>query len=137
MPSTASVCSSDCYYSIPTTSLDPCHHAQDLFGLSIALPSGYYLTGANYEVGCDLTEATKDGGTVCWDVTNGKVTAQVTIQGTGIGTLAASSVSFNNGTDPTDWHITSPLTQTNPDAGYDTYAMTFTKNLTHPAAQSG
>lgn len=126
-------CSDDCYYEVPSATLDPCHHAQALFDLfsdnEFDLTSGYYVTQANYTVECTLTKATKDGETVKYDITAGKVTAQLTIQGTGLGTTL--TVNATTGTGATGWQETTPLSQSNPDSNYDTYTVTYTKNLAH------
>lgn len=83
------------------------------------------MTQADYTIECSLTKATQDGETVAYDVTEGKVTAQFTIQGTGVSGTPSLSAPSN------DWITTSPLTQSNPDAGYETYSISFTKNLSH------
>lgn len=119
-------CSNDCYYDIPTATIDACHHAQALFGFSFAsIGTGFYVTQADYTIECSLTRATENGETVAYDVTEGKVTAQFTIQGTGVDGTPSLSAPSN------DWITTSPLTQSNPDAGYETYSISFTKNLAH------
>ena len=120
-------CSTDCYYAAPSTTIECCHHAQWLFGLSGTLTQGYYLTQASYTIECDLTKATKDGETVCYDITNGRVTATLTIQGTG----STTALEITNV--PNTWIETSPLSQSNPDAGFDTYTVTYSYNLSHPA----
>lgn len=120
-------CSSDCYYDAPTASIECCHHAQILFSAFTLSGQGAYLTGANYSIECELTKATKDGDTVCYDITGGKVTVSLTIQGTGGST--APTV-----TPGTNWKITSPVTQSNPDSGYETYTCTLTMNMSHHSA---
>lgn len=120
-------CSNDCYYDIPSVSIEPCHHAQGLFGFDFSsIGSGFYVTQANYTVEGQITKATKDGDTVAYDITAGKITAQFTIQGTG-----GSGTPTLDAPDSTTWFVTSPLTLTNPDASYETYSVTFTKNLSH------
>ena len=132
---TGSHCSNDCVYEVPSATLDPCHHAQALFDLfsgnEFNLTSGYYVTQANYDVECTLTKATKDGNTVAYDITEGKITAQLTIQGTG--STAELVVNADTGDDADDWQVTTPLSQSNPDSNYDTYTVTYTKNLSHRA----
>lgn len=118
-------CSSDCYYDVPSATLVCCHHAQPLWDITWSdIGSGFYVTQANYTVECELTKATKDGETVSYDITGGKMTAQLTIQGTG-------GSGTPNITAPTGWIITSPLSQSNPDSAYETYSITLTKNLVH------
>ena len=114
-------CSNDCYYDIPTATLEPCHHAQALFGFDFDnIGSGFYVIQANYTIECTLTKATVNGETVSYDITAGKVTAQFTIQGTGeSGTPSLDAPNQS-------WIVTSPLTQSNPDAGYETYTIGFT-----------
>ncbi len=117
-------CSEDCYYEVPEATLEPCHHAQALWGISWAsIGSGFYVTQANYTAECSLTKATKDGETVAWDIIGGKLTATLTIQGTG--TSGTPSISA------TGWTCTSPMSLSNPDSGYETYSVTYTKNLAH------
>lgn len=62
-----------------------------------------------------------NGEPVASDVTEGMITASVTITQTGSTepTVAAGS----------DWQITAPLACTNPDANYPTWACTLTKYL--------
>lgn len=118
-------CSLYCYYNVPSETIDCCHHAQALFGLSwTGIGTGFYVTQANYSASCELTKATKDGETVSYDITNGTITAQITIQGTG----TDSRPSFNA---PTGWVITSPLSLSNPDSGYDTWSISLQKTLSH------
>lgn len=77
---TASHCSEYCYYNVPSETIECCHHAQPLFGIIWGgLAEGFYVTQANYSVTCELTKATKDGETVCYDITAGKITAQLTV----------------------------------------------------------
>jgi len=123
-------CSSDCYYDVPSATIECCHHAQALWGITwTGIGAGFYVTQANYTVECQLTKATKDGETVSYDVTGGKMTAELTIQGTGgSGTPSITA--------PTGWIITSPLSLSNPDSAYETYSVTLTKNLAHHVTQS-
>ena len=72
----------DCYYSAPGTTIKVCHHAQTLFDLGLTsanLQSGNYLTQANYTIEGGLTTATVDGSVVSYDITGGKITANVTV----------------------------------------------------------
>ena len=130
---TGSHCSNDCYYEVPSTTLEPCHHAQALFDLFSGnvfdITDGYYVTQANYTVECTLTKATKDGETKCYDITAGKITAQLTIQGTGLS--GEPTVNADTGTDADEWQISTPLSISNPDSAYETYTITYTKNLVH------
>ena len=122
---TGSHCSEYCYYNVPSESIECCHHAQALFGLSWSgIGSGFYVTQANYSVSCELTKATKDGETVSYDITNGTISAQITIQGTGTDTTPTFTA-------PTGWVITSPLSLSNPDSGYDTWSISLQKTLSH------
>lgn len=119
----------DCYYEGPSGDIKMCHHAQLLFGLNsnVTMPTGCYLTTANYTIGGSLTTATKDGKVVSYDISDGKVTASLTfvsIDGTTKPTISA-------GTLPTDWTISSPLTLSEPDADYPTYTCEISKCLVH------
>ena len=123
---------SSCYYNAPSTSIEMCHHAQDLFGLGVSsqLGSNNYLTQANYTIEGGLTTATVDGSVVSYDITGGKVTANVTVQAaTSTPNLPGSSVA-----DP--WKMTSPCTRSDPDAALPTYTATFAYNLSHASAQA-
>lgn len=119
----------DCYYEGPSGTVKMCHHAQLLFGLNsnVTMPTGCYLTTANYTIGGSLTTATKDGKVVSYDISDGKVTASLTfvsVDGTAKPTITA-------GTLPTDWTITTPLTLSEPDADYPTYTCEISKCLVH------
>lgn len=113
-----------CTYTSAEATVEVCHHAQTLFSAFTLSGTGFYLTSANYTIECGLTKATKDGETVAYDVSDGKITCSLTIQGTG----GNGTPSITKGT---GWEITSPLTMSNPDSGYETYTVTLTKNLTH------
>lgn len=116
----------DCYYETPACKVEVCHHAQILFSAFTLTGDGCYLTSANYTISGSLTKATKDGETIAYDISNGKVEAQVEIVQTG-----ATAPTFAAGTDFT---LTSPLTKTEADAAYPTWSATVTKNLTHHTA---
>ena len=116
----------DCYYEVPAASVKVCHHAQILFAAFTLGGEGCHLTDASYTVSSSLTKATKDGETIAYDVSDGKVEASITIVQTGavVPTLTAGS----------GWAITSPLTKSEGDAAYATWTATLTKPLTHHAA---
>ena len=119
----------DCKYDVPSTSIIPCHHAQVLFGCcaSDSFGTGCHLISASYTIECTLTKATKDGDILTFDVTDGKITANLTIQAVG---STAPTV-----TEGINWQITSPLTQSNPDSDYPTYTCALTKNLAHATSE--
>ena len=81
---------------------------------------------ANYTAGGTISRATKDGETVSYDVTDGKLEVQITI-------LQTSSTKPNTLSCGAEWTITSPFTCSNPDADYPTWTATFSKYLTHEA----
>lgn len=114
---------SDCTYTIPSASIIVCHHAQILWNAFTLSGTGCYLTDANYVASGTLTKAQKDGETVAFDISDGQLTATVTIQQTGTTepTLTAG----------TGWVITSPLTSSRADASLKTWTATVSKYLTH------
>ena len=113
----------DCTYTIPSATLEVCHHAQILWNAFILDGQGCYLTQANYTASGDLTKATKDGTTISFDIANGQLVANITIQQTG---STDPSVTAGSG-----WVITSPLTKTSADASLPTWTCTISKYLTH------
>jgi hypothetical protein len=121
---------SDCTYTFPSTTLKLCHHAQILWDAFTLGGTGCYLQQANYTAGGTISRATKDGETVSFDVVDGKLEVQITIQQTG-----ATAPSLTAGT---NWTITAPLTCSNPDADYPSWTATLSRYLEHDApAQSG
>ena len=114
---------SDCTYTFPSTTLKLCHHAQTLWGAFTLSGTGCYLQSANYTAGGTISRATKDGETVSFDVTDGKLEVQVTIQQTG-----ADAPTLTAGT---DWTVTAPLSCSNPDADYPTWTATLGSYLEH------
>lgn len=118
----------DCYYQIPSATLELCHHAQALWGVPIGpedLGTGNYLQNATYTAGGNLSLATKDGEIVSYDITDGKLEVQATIIQTG---QTAPTITIPSGS---DWSITSPLTCSNPDADYPSWTVTLSKYLIH------
>lgn len=121
----ASTTHSDCTYTVPSATVKVCHHAQILWEAFTLSGSGCYLSTANYTVSATLSKAQKDGGTVAFDVADGQIVANVTIQQTG-------------STDPTfaagsGWVITSPLTASRADSSLKTWTATVSKYLEHDA----
>lgn len=88
--------------------------------------TGVYLTQANYSVNSSLTKATKDGETIAYDISDGKIEASLTFVST-----SGNSPTLSAGT---GWEITSPLTKSEPDSDYAQYTCTLSKNLTHTSA---
>lgn len=116
----------DCYYTVPSTTIEMCHHAQKLFGAFSSSGTGCYLTQANYTVSGGLTKATKDGETIAYDISDGKIEAALTFVST---SGSAPTLSVGTG-----WEMTSPLTKSEPDSDYNQYTCTLTKNLTHTSS---
>lgn len=116
-----STATTGCVFSCPAISLPKTHHAHTLFSAFTLSGSGCHLTGATYTLSANISKATKDGECVAFDVSDGKITASVTIVQTG---TAAPTLSAG-----TDWEITSPLACSNPDANYPTFTGTLTKYL--------
>lgn len=115
----------DCYYDVPSTTIKVCHHAQNLFGAltGTTYGTGCYLTQATYNVSGTLTKATKDGETIAYDISEGKIEATFTFVST-----TGSAPTLSKGS---DWEYTSPLTRSEADADYTQYTCTLTKNLSH------
>lgn len=112
-----------CPYQIDcgSVSVGPCQHAKILFSCATLGGTGCYLQSANYNGSCTLGRATKDGDTIAVGVTNGRITAALTIIQTG---STAPTLTAGSG-----WDITAPLSCTNPDADYPTWTATLTKYL--------
>lgn len=105
-----------------------------MFGLGIDGNCGTsnYLTQANYTIEGGLTTATVDGSVVSYDITGGKITANVTVQAA-TSTAVAPSYS-GTGTGVSAWKLTSPWTRSDPDAALPTFTATFAKGMTHATA---
>lgn len=116
----------DCWYNVPSTTVEVCHHAQILFGAFSLTGAGNYLTQANYTVSGDLTKATKEGETVAWDIANGQIKAALTIVSVG---ETAPTVTPGDG-----WTMTTPLTLEQGDAAYNSYTCELTLPLVHATA---
>lgn len=116
---------SDCTYTFPSATLKMCHHAQILWNAFTLTGDGCYLQQANYSAGGTISRATKNGETVAYDVVDGKLEVQLTIQQTG---STAPTVTAGS-----DWTITAPLNCSNPDADYPSWTCTLSRYLTHDA----
>lgn len=116
---------SDCTYTFPSATLKMCHHAQILWNAFTLTGDGCYLQQANYSAGGTISRATKNGETVAYDVVDGKLEVQLTIQQTG---NTAPTVTAGS-----DWTITAPLNCSNPDADYPSWTCTLSRYLTHDA----
>lgn len=81
-----------------------------MFGAFTFSGTGVYLTTANYNVSSSLTKATKNGDTIAYDISDGKIEASLTFVST---TGSAPTLSADTG-----WEITSPLTKSEPDSDY-------------------
>ena len=114
---------SDCTYTIPAATIKVCHHAQTLWSAFTLSGAGCYLTDASYTAGGTLTKASKDGDTVAFDISDGQLTATLTIQQTG-----STEPSIQPGG---NWYITSPLTKSCADSTLPSWSVTLTKNLSH------
>lgn len=111
----------DCIYPVSFVGLSPKHHAQILDNAFTLSGDGCHLTAANYTASCTISKATKDGETITFDVSSGKVECAVTIRQVG---AAAPTLTPGEG-----WQITAPLTESNPDSDFPTWTATLTKNL--------
>lgn len=114
---------SDCTYTFPSATLKMCHHAQILWSAFTLGGTGCYLQQANYNAGGTISRATKNGETVAYDVVDGKLEVQLTIQQTGDTKPTV--------TPGTDWTITAPLNCSNPDADYPSWTCTLSRYLEH------
>ena len=100
----------------------PCQHAKLLFDCGTLGGTGCYLQAATYNGTCTLGKPTKNGDAIAAAVTDGRITAALTIIQTG---STIPSITAGN-----DWNVTAPLTCTNPDAEYPTWTTTLTMYLT-------
>lgn len=112
-----------CKVKIPTgIVIKALHHAQmfDQFTIS---GTGAHLTDCSLEATVQVSEATKDGETIAFDVVDGRMTIS--------GTIQVSDASYGKPTIETngEWDITSPLAETNPDSNFPTYAFTMVRSL--------
>ena len=119
-----------CMYSVPAFTLLAKHHAQILFSAFELSGTGCHLITANYHITGTINVVTKDNVPIAFDIVQGKIEVSVTIKQTGetAPTLTAG----------TDFQVTSPLAETNPDADYPTFSATLTCYLEKdaPAAQT-
>lgn len=115
-----------CIYYVSFAGLTTKHHAQILSGAFTLAGEGCHLTAANYTASCTISKATKDGETLTFDVSAGKMECAVTIRQVG-----ASAPTLEPGE---GWKITGPLTESNPDSDFPTWTATLTKNLVKTTA---
>lgn len=110
-----------CTYTVPDFTLEKKHHAQILWNAFTLTGTGCHLVTANYTGSCTITKATKEGACLTFDVSGAKIEAQITVKqcGSTAPTIAAG----------TDWSVTAPLTETNPDGDYATFSATLTRYL--------
>lgn len=113
----------DCSYTFPASTLKMCHHAQILWNAFTLTGDGCYLQQANYTAGGTISRATKNGETISYDVVDGKLEVQLTIQQTG-----STKPTVTAGT---DWTITAPLNCSSPDADYPSWSCTLSRYLVH------
>lgn len=110
-----------CKVSLPAVVIKALHHAQNFGQFSIS-GTGAHLTDSSIEFTASLSEATKDGETIAYDIVDGRIqisgTIQVSDAAYGAPTVTASGYDF-----------TSPLTESNPDSNFPTYSFTAVKSL--------
>ena len=112
-----------CTCTLPSISVDGLHHAQT-FGAFTVSGKGAHLTQSSLNVNGTVSTATKDGEVIAHDITDVRLEVSGTIQ-VSDSTYAAPTVALS-----ADWVMTSPLSETNPDGDFPTYAFTATKFLT-------
>lgn len=110
-----------CKVTLPAIVVSALHHAQTFGQFSIS-GTGAHLTDSSIEFTAQLSEATKDGEVVAYDIVDGRVTISGTIQ-VSDASYGAPSVTA------TGYDFTSPLTETNPDSNFPTYSFTAVKSL--------
>ena len=110
-------------FELPDIPVGVCHHAHNLIDDLTIGGTGCYLQSANYTFACSLGKATKDGTCIAHGVYEAYAEAQIEIIQTG---SSAPTLTLENGS---DWFISSPLSQTNPDADYPTWSATLRKHL--------
>lgn len=112
-----------CTCTLPAISISGLHHAQTFGAFSIG-GKGAHLTQSSLNVNGTVSTATKDGEIIAHDITDVRLEVSGTIQ-VSDATYAAPTVTLSDG-----WVMTSPLSETNPDGDFPTYAFTATKFLT-------
>lgn len=112
-----------CTCTLPAISISALHHAQN-FGAFTLGGTGAHLTQCNMEIGGTISTATKDGEVIAHDLTDVRMTVTATIQ------VSDSTYGTPTVTAATGWTVTSPLSETNPDADFPTYTVTLQKTLT-------
>ena len=118
-------------FELPDIPVGVCHHAKTLLSAFTLSGTGCYLQSANYTFACSIGKATKDGTCIAHGVYEGYAEAQVEIIQTG-STAPTLTADTANG-----WFVSSPLSQTNPDADYPTWSATLRKHLTMTTPSSG
>ena len=96
-------------------------HSQILLGAYSLQGDGCHVTDTSYTFNCNFNPTTKNGEYLAWDVSEGKIQAELNVVQTGD---VKPVLSAGDG-----WIITSPLTQTNPDSDFATYTASLTKYL--------
>ena len=112
-----------CTCTLPSISVEGLHHAQN-FGAFTISGAGAHLTQSTLNVNGTVSTATKDGEIIAHDITDVRLEVSGTIQ-VSDATYAAPTVALSDG-----WVLTAPLSETNPDGDFPTYAFTATKFLT-------
>lgn len=119
----------NCTCTIPSIAVSGLHHAQN-FGAFTLTGNGAHITSSNLSVGGTISTATKDGDVIAHDLTDSRMTVTATIQ-VSDSTYPVPTVAPTSG-----WVVTSPLTETNPDADFPSYSVTLQKILTADTAQA-
>lgn len=115
-----------CKVALPEVVIKALHHAQNFGQFSIS-GQGAHLTDSSIEFTAQLSEASKDGDIIAYDVVDGRITISGTIQ---VSDAAYGKPSVT----ATGYDFTSPVTETNPDSNFPTYTFTAVKSLTAKTA---
>lgn len=111
-----------CKTTLPTIEFSALHHAQTFDAFTI-IGQGAHLTQSSLAVQGNITTAEKDGVILAHDIAGVKMTVNGTIQ------VSNQSYDMPVVSCSNDWHITTPLTEDNPDSNYPTYTFTATRYL--------
>lgn len=111
-----------CTAELPSVTLSPLHHAQT-FGAFTISGTGAHLIQSTFTASSTVSTATKNNQVLAHDITDARITVTGTIQ------VSSSTYAAPTITPSSNWVLSSPLTETNPDGDFPTYTFTLTSYL--------